>query len=51
MSEAELDAKVRDLAAFGAPEIDAPSLIAALRTIETAPDVVGILRMTVPARG
>jgi len=50
MSETELDAKVRDLAAFGAPEIEAPSLIAALRAIETAPDVAAILRMTVPAR-
>jgi 2-methylcitrate dehydratase PrpD len=51
MSEDELDAKVRDLAAFGAPEIDAPGLIAALRAIETAADVAGVLRMTVPPRG
>jgi len=49
MSEDELDAKVRDLAAYGAPEIDAPSLIAALRAVETVTDVAGILRMTVPA--
>jgi 2-methylcitrate dehydratase PrpD len=51
MSEEELDAKVRDLAAFGAPEIDAPSLIAALRAIETAADVAGILRLTMPPQG
>ena len=50
MSEDELDAKVHELAAFGAPEIDAAGLIAAIRTIETEPDVARIVRMTVPAR-
>jgi 2-methylcitrate dehydratase PrpD len=50
MSETELDAKVRELAAFGAPHVDAADLIAALRAIETAPDVARILRMTVPAQ-
>jgi 2-methylcitrate dehydratase PrpD len=34
MSDGELDAKVRGLAAFGAPGFDAPGLIAALRAIE-----------------
>jgi 2-methylcitrate dehydratase PrpD len=51
MSEDALDAKVHDPAAFGAPEIDARFLIAAFRAIETAADVAGILRLTVPARG
>ena len=50
MSEDELDAKVRGLAAFGAPDVDAPGLIAALRAIETEPDVARIVRMTVPTR-
>jgi 2-methylcitrate dehydratase PrpD len=51
MSETELDAKVRGLAAFGAPEVDAPGLIAALRAIEGEADVARIVRMTVPAAG
>jgi 2-methylcitrate dehydratase PrpD len=50
MSEGELDAKVRELAAFGAPQIDAPRLVAALRTIESEPDVARIVHMAVPAR-
>ena len=50
MSEDELDAKVRELAAFGAPDVDAPRLIDALRAIETEPDVARIVRMTVPGR-
>jgi len=50
MSDDELDAKVRELAAFGAPQVDAPGLIAALRAIETEADVARIVRMTVPAR-
>ena len=51
MSEGELDAKVRGLAAFGAPGVDAPGLIAALRAIEGEDDVPRIVRMTVPAAG
>src|SRR5579862_9382787 len=47
MSEAELDAKVRELAAFGAPDVDALGLIARFRAIEDAADVAGILRLTV----
>jgi 2-methylcitrate dehydratase PrpD len=47
MSEDELDAKVRELAAFGAPNVDAPGLIAALRAIETEPDVARILHLAV----
>jgi 2-methylcitrate dehydratase PrpD len=50
MSEGELDAKVRELAAFGAPDVDAAGLIAALRAIESEPDVARIVCMTVPAR-
>ena len=48
MSEDELDAKIRELTAFGAPHVDAPGLIDALRAIETEPDVSRILRKTVP---
>ena len=50
MSEDELDAKVQGLAAFGAPDVDVPGLIAAIRAIETEPDAARILRMTVPRR-
>ena len=51
MGEDELDAKVRGLAAFGAPDVDAPGLIGALRAIESEPDAARIVRMTVPAHG
>ncbi|HEV2335361.1 MAG TPA: MmgE/PrpD family protein [Stellaceae bacterium] len=51
MTEGELDAKVAELAAFGAPQIDALGLIAALRAILGEADVARIVRMTVPARG
>jgi 2-methylcitrate dehydratase PrpD len=51
MSDDELDVKVRELAAFGAPGIDAAGLIAALRAIETEPDAGRIVRMTVPMQG
>ena len=50
MSEGELDAKVAELATFGAPQVDAPGLIAALRAISGEADVARIVRMTVPAR-
>ncbi len=50
MSEDELDAKVHELAAFGAPEIDAAGLIAALRAIDIEPNVAHVVRMTVPTR-
>jgi 2-methylcitrate dehydratase PrpD len=50
MSEDELDAKVLELAAFGAPDIDATGLIAAIRAIEGEADVARIVRLTVPAR-
>jgi len=48
MSEDELDAKVRELAAAGAPDVDAPGLVAALRAIEGEADAARIIRMTVP---
>jgi 2-methylcitrate dehydratase PrpD len=51
MSEHELDAKVAELAAFGAPLIDARGLIAALRAILDEADVARLVRLTVPARG
>jgi len=48
MSDDELDAKVRELAAFGAPFVEVSGLIAAIRAIEEEADVSRIVRMTVP---
>ncbi len=48
MSDAELDAKVHELAAFGAPSIDAAGLIAAMRGIEDETDPTRLTRLTVP---
>ena len=48
MSEQELDTKVRELAAYGAPFVDAAGLIAAVRGIEDAADPTRLLRLTVP---
>jgi 2-methylcitrate dehydratase PrpD len=47
MSDIELDAKVSELAAFGAPFVDTPALIAALRDVEALGDAAHIMRMTV----
>ena len=49
MSDAELDIKVRELAAYGAPLVDAAGLIAAVRGIEDEADPTRLLRLTVPA--
>jgi 2-methylcitrate dehydratase PrpD len=49
MSDIELDAKVSECAAFSAPFVDMPALIAAIRDIETLGDAAHIMRMTVPA--
>jgi 2-methylcitrate dehydratase PrpD len=49
MSDAELDTKVRELAAYGAPFVDAERLIEAVRDIETEPDPTRLMRLTVPA--
>jgi 2-methylcitrate dehydratase PrpD len=49
MSDAELDAKVRDLAAYGAPFVDAVGLIAAVRGIQDEADPIRLLRLTVPS--
>ena len=49
MSDAELDAKLRELAAYGAPFVDAAGLIAALRGIEDEADPSRLMRLTVPA--
>ncbi len=49
MSDAELDAKVRELIAYGAPFVDAAGLIAAVRGIEDEADPTRMLRLTVPA--
>jgi 2-methylcitrate dehydratase PrpD len=48
MSDIELDTKIGELAAFGAPFIDVPALIAAIREIATLGDAAHIMRMTVP---
>jgi 2-methylcitrate dehydratase PrpD len=48
MSEAELDAKVRELAAYGAPFVDVGSLIAAMRGIQDEADPTRLMRLTVP---
>ena len=49
MSDDELDAKVRELVAYGAPFVDAAGLIAAMRGIEDEADPTRLLRLTVPA--
>ncbi|HTW50792.1 MAG TPA: MmgE/PrpD family protein [Stellaceae bacterium] len=49
MSDLELDAKINECAAFGAPFVDVPALIAAVRDLETQGDAAHIIRMTVPA--
>jgi 2-methylcitrate dehydratase PrpD len=49
MSDDELDGKVRELAAFGAPFVDMPALIAAIRGIEQESDVGRIVGLAVPA--
>jgi 2-methylcitrate dehydratase PrpD len=48
MSDPELDAKVTELAAAGAPFVDMPKLIAAVRGIEKEANATGFLRLTVP---
>lgn len=50
MSDAELDAKVRELAAAGAPFVDTVGLIAAIRGIEAEANAARIVRLTVPGR-
>jgi hypothetical protein len=49
MTDADLDAKVRELAAYGAPFVDAVNLIAAVRDIEHEADPARLMRLTVPA--
>ena len=48
MSDAELDAKVRELAAYGAPFVDATGLIATVRAIQDEADPTHLMRLTVP---
>ena len=48
MSEQELDNKVRELAAYGAPFVDTAGLIAAVRGIQDEADPVRLMRLTVP---
>jgi 2-methylcitrate dehydratase PrpD len=48
MSDAELDAKVTELAAYGPARIDAARLIAAIREIASQEDAAGFLRLTLP---
>ena len=49
MSDGELDTKVRELIAAGAPKIDASGLIAAIRAILGEADAARIVRLTVAA--
>ncbi len=49
MSDIELDSKIGELAAFGAPFVDTPALIAAIRDLEALGDAAHIMRMTTPA--
>jgi hypothetical protein len=48
MSDAELDTKVHELAAYGAPFVDAAGLIATVRGIEEEADPIQLMRLTVP---
>jgi hypothetical protein len=48
MSDAELDTKVCELAAYGAPFVETAGLIAAVRGIEDEADPTRLLRLTVP---
>jgi 2-methylcitrate dehydratase PrpD len=48
MSEQELDTKVRELAAYGAPFVDAAGLISAVRGIQDEADPIPLIRLTVP---
>jgi 2-methylcitrate dehydratase PrpD len=48
MSDDELDTKVRELIAFGAPFVEPARLIGSIRAIEHEGDVSHILRMTMP---
>jgi hypothetical protein len=44
MKDDELDAKFRELGAFGSPAVDADRLLAALRMIETEADAASVVR-------
>jgi hypothetical protein len=48
MSDTELDTKVRELAAYGAPFVDAAGLIATVRSIEDEADPIRLMQLTVP---
>ena len=48
MSDIELDAKVNECADFGAPFVDTPALIAAIRDLETVGDAAHVMRLTTP---
>jgi 2-methylcitrate dehydratase PrpD len=48
MSDAELEAKFRGLADYGAPALDAERLIAAIWSIESERDVARTIKMAVP---
>jgi 2-methylcitrate dehydratase PrpD len=49
MSDPELDTKVRELATYGAPFVDAAGLIAGVRGVEDEADPTRLMRLTVPA--
>jgi 2-methylcitrate dehydratase PrpD len=49
MTDLELDAKVSECVAFGAPFVDVAVLIAAIRELEALGDAAHIMRLTAPA--
>ncbi|MBV9860715.1 MAG: MmgE/PrpD family protein [Alphaproteobacteria bacterium] len=48
MTDDELDAKFRDLAAYGAPALDAEALLSAIRGLEHEADAGRVVRLTAP---
>jgi 2-methylcitrate dehydratase PrpD len=51
LSDRELEAKLRDLAAYGAPGVEVERVIEAIWAIERAESVEPLIAMTVPAAG
>jgi len=51
MTDADLEAKFRDLAALGAPEVDASRLIDAVWSLDAAADAATLVRLAAPRAG
>jgi hypothetical protein len=45
LSDRELEAKLRELAAYGAPKVDAERLIAAIWSLDQTNNAVGVMRI------